>query len=637
MEKKDILKELNDSQREAVINYQGPCFIVAGPGSGKTKVLVSRTAYMLKEGISPINILLFTFTKKAANEIRERVAHIVDSTKAKLLTISTYHSFGARILRDNYDRLGYKKNFIICDEKDREEIIKKIVGSESKTEARELSSYLSYCKSNMITSTTASTLADPRHRYYSDMYSRYEKQLKKRNAFDFDDLIFKTILLLKNNNDILKSINKKYKYVTADESHDSSITDLELIKLLAGEDQHICMILDDEQSIYGFRYASVNSVISMRDYFLNCRQFILNKNYRSTDTIVKSSRSLISKNLNQIKKEISTDNEVGEKIMHIISNDPYAEASKVAYTIKFLMKKHSLDYKDIAILYRINSLSAPIEDRLLSNGIPYRMVKGRAFYNRKEVKDINSYLRFAYNPDDIESFCRIINVPKRGIGEKTLSKILEESEKTGNSIEEVCGKIKTTKNAKANLLEFISLIYELRTKIENMEDIKSIMKFLLEEIKYKEYLKSDTKVITKLSKNQKEEEQEKIRNIDQLIYIASQHENPIDFIENLSLLNDIDEKDPGNKVQLMTMHSSKGLEFPVVMMIGLNESSIPFYLAESEEEIEEERRLFYVGMTRAMKNLFLFSSEKLIKFGRLENTTPSRFIRNIDSKYIEQK
>ena len=632
MDKKDILKKLNESQKQAVINYQGPCFIVAGPGSGKTLTLISRTAYMLKEGVSSKNILLFTFTKKAANEIKARVNSMVTSTQAKDLSISTYHSFGAKILRENYKCLGYDSNFTICDENDKEKIMSKLSKEYTSVTEKELASYISYCKSNMITAKEAIS-KEPGS--YSELYQKYENILKKNNTFDFDDLIFKTIILLKNNKDVLKKVNAKYKYIIADESHDSSITDLELIKLLAGKDQHICMILDDEQSIYSFRYANVHSVIAMREYFNDCKEYVLNKNYRSTDTIVKSSRSLISKNVDQIKKEISTDNEKGEKIVLFESKDPYREANKIVQVIMFLTRKHSLDYKDIAILYRTNSLSIPIENKLLENHIPYKMVSSRAFYARKEIKDINSYLKFAYNPKDVESFCRIINVPKRGVGDVTLNKILDESSSKGLSIEEVCGKIKANKKTKANLLEFISLIHETRSKIEDMEDIDDIIEFIIKDINYKEYLKSNTKVIDKLGNS--DDEEDGFKNLDQLIALSREYDNPIDFIQNVSLLGDVVEEDKDNKVQLMTMHASKGLEFPAVIMVGLNEGCVPFYKACSQEEISEERRLFYVGMTRAMKHLFLSTTECSILFGKFVPADPSRFISNIDPKYIEEK
>ncbi|MED1125209.1 ATP-dependent helicase [Bacillus atrophaeus] len=626
--KSRILEELNEDQQQPVINYQGPSFVVAGPGSGKTHTIVSRAAYMIEEGVRPENVLLFTFTRKAAGELKERIEKRVGK-KADGLTVGTYHSICSRLLRKYATYIGYENNFSIYDEEDKGKLLKKIV-TDDRIKHTLVASYISDWKNKMISPTVAienaeNTFEDLAAGYYQE----YQRRLKEQNAFDFDDLIYATIRLLSNHESVLREITERYHYIMADEFQDSSDRDVELIKLLGGERENVCMILDDEQSIYGFRGASVQAVLRITDHFVDLREFILRQNYRSTKTIVGAARSLIQHNTEQIEKDIFTENEDGEKIVYFETANPQEEAVKVVKVIMGLTRSENFKKKDIAILYRMSYLSRAIEEALLKNGISYTVVGGVPFYARKEVKDIMSYVRFVYNPQDVQAFDRIINTPKRGIGKKGLENIHSVANSfRGDKIDLIraCKEVALTGKAKKGIEEFNNTIEALQQLVEEGESPETLIKNVVKLTGYKKFLLLTEK-----------DADERIANVIELQSIAGQYDNLEDFIYNMALNSDINEDDEEkeeDRVQLLTMHSSKGLEFKTVLVVGVNEGIIPHWKADTLRGVEEERRLFYVAMTRAEKMLFITRPRITYVNGAPMSSKESKFIGEIDKKYI---
>lgn len=628
MTKSSILEELNEDQKQPVIHYKGPSFVVAGPGSGKSHTIVSRTAYMIEDGISPYNILLFTFTRKAANELKERVEKKIGK-KAEGLTVGTYHSICSRLLRKYAVYLGYENNFSIYDEEDKGKLLKKIVADNSIKHGI-VANYISDWKNKMISPDEAMSIAE---NSFEDLaagyYKEYQKKLKEQNAFDFDDLIYATIRLLQNYPSVLEEITERYQYIMADEFQDSSDRDVELIKLLGGHRENVCMILDDEQSIYGFRGASVQAVLRMSEYFADLQEFILCQNYRSTKTIVGAARSLIEHNTEQIEKEIFTENEKGEKVVYFECNNPQEEAVKVVKVIKGLTRTEDFRKKDIAILYRMSYLSRVIEEALLKNGIAYNVVGGVPFYARKEVKDIMSYVRFVFNPQDVQAFERIINVPKRGIGKKGLENIYSVANSLqGDKIDLIraCKEAKFTGKAKKGLEDFVKIVETIQSIIEEGGEPSTIIKSIVKITNYNKYLMETEK-----------DAEERLANIIELQMIAEQYETLDDFIYNMALNSDInedDEEQEDDRVQLLTMHSSKGLEFKAVIIIGANEGIVPHWKADTFRQVEEERRLFYVAMTRAEKMLFITRPKIMHVNGSPMSAKESKFISEIDDQYL---
>jgi DNA helicase II / ATP-dependent DNA helicase PcrA len=624
--KSKILEELNEDQQQPVINYQGPSFIVAGPGSGKTHTIVSRAAYMIEEGVKPENMLLFTFTRKAAGELKERIAKKIGK-KADGLTVGTYHSICSRLLRKYATYLDYENNFSIYDTEDTGKLLKNII-TDNSMKVGVVQSYISDWKNKMITPSEAMAIAENSfERLAAGYYQEYQRKLKEQNAFDFDDLIYQTIKLLKNFSAPLEEVTERYHYIMADEFQDSSDRDVELIKLLGGERENVCMILDDEQSIYGFRGASVEAVLRMSEYF-DLQEFILRQNYRSTKTIVGAARSLIEHNTEQIEKTIFTNNEEGEQVVYFDTGNPQEEAIKVVKVIMGLIRFENFKKKDIAILYRMSYLSRAVEEALLKNGISYTVVGGVPFYARKEVKDIMSYIRFVYNPQDVQAFERIINTPKRGIGKKGLENIRSLAESLqGDKIDLItaCKEAELSGKAKQGLQEFNRTIQTLQELVEEGESPETLIKSIVKLTRYNNYLLDTEK-----------DAEERIANVVELQAIANQYDNLEDFIYNMALNSDIneDEDQADDRVQLLTMHSSKGLEFKAVIIIGANEGIIPHWKADTLRGIEEERRLFYVAMTRAEKMLFIMRPRVMHVNGSPMSAKESKFIGEIDERYL---
>lgn len=626
--KQDILNKLNEEQQKPVIDYLGPQFLVAGPGSGKTYTLVSRTQYMLLDGINPANMLLFTFTNKAAREIKERIARAVGNETASKITMGTYHSFCCRLLRKYAENLGYKKGFSIFDADDSKKTIKKILKG-TDVDVNTMISFISSQKRKMISPQMSMENDTNGQEGYSRYYSTYQDQLFSQNAMDFDDLIYNSIRLLRSFPQVLAEVNEKYQYISADESHDSSSADIELIRLLAGNNQNVCFILDDHQSIYGFRGADIEAVLNIQQIFPNLRYFYLNQNYRSTETIVEASKSLISNNTNQLEKDIFTDNSLGDKIIVFEENNSQLEAIRVVKTIQLLINKYNMEYKDIAILYRTSNLSRIVEEIFLRYKIPYQILSGINFYARKEIKDILAFIKFIANPFDLEAFSRIVNIPKRGIGEKTIQKIIDESRNHIPPIDAVTacknlldkGEIKG--KAKGGISNFIAVIETIATSVDDIT-VAELMSEIIKQSNYYEYLKDEYS----------EDYDDKLSNVMELIELSYSFASLEEFLEQTSLDRKEDE-DEDNCVQLLTMHMSKGLEWPAVFLIGCNEGTNPHFRSlGSPSQIDEERRLFYVAMTRAKKNLFITRPRRVQQNGYFMDGKASRFINEISKNYL---
>lgn len=635
-----ILDGLNEEQCKPVVDYYGSSAIIAAPGSGKTATIIGRAAYMIEEGISPSNILIFTFTRKGANEIKERVELKIGSKSAGI-TVGTYHSFCSRTLRKYCDYIGWKTNFSTYDEEDKIKLLKTIV-TNINIKPQAISSYISNWKDYMISPAQAMARAKSDYEVYvAGCYEQYQQKMKEQNAFDFDDLIYFTIRLFERFPEVQAEINQHYQFIIADEAQDSSERDLELIIHLGGPQMNICLCLDDDQSIYGFRGANINSVYTFIDK-MELKQFTLGQNYRSTKTIVAASRSVILNNSVQLEKTVFTDNKQGENLMYFEEPDINSEALRIVKLILGLTRRKlkpgekQIKRGDIAVLYRMSYLSRAIEEGLLRNGIKYTIVGGCPFYARKEIKDIMAYLRFIYNPQDTQAFQRILNTPKRGIGEKAFEEIfscfsdLKHVNMNGvNMLMQACQSATLKGAAKKGLERFIAIIEHLNDFILTNEATPSrAIREIVHILKYNDYL-IDT---------EKKDAEEKIANVEELVEIASQYDTLEDFICNMALNNvetdDTEEAEEDNKVQLLTMHSSKGLEFPVVIIAGSNEGIIPHYKADTVSSIDEERRLWYVAMTRAEEFLFMTRSKMMPMNGVPNYCKESRFIQEINPEYV---
>lgn len=626
--KEQILSRLNDEQKLPATDFHGPKFIIAGAGSGKTFSLIARTQLMIIDGIQPENILLFTFTNKAAKEIKERIAKAVGEDIANKITTGTYHSFCCRLLRQYGTNIGYAKGFSIFDSEDSKKLIKKIIKG-SDIDQNMLISYLGKQKRKLISPQKAMENAIQNKDDLAKYYGEYQKSLFNQNAMDFDDLIYNAIKLLTNNSEILATVNNKHKFITADEFQDSSNSDIELLRLLAGENKNICVVGDDSQSIFGFRGADIKAVLSISNVFEHMSFYNLNHNYRSSNTIVEASKSLISNNKEQLEKQIFTNNELGDKIIVFEEANAQMESIRIVKMMQLLLKKYNYNYDDIAILYRTGNQSRAVEEVFLKYKIPYKILSGINFYARKEIKDITAFIRFLCNGYDLEAFSRIINIPKRGIGSKTIEKIIDECNNHIHPIDaySACenllesGALKG--KAKTGVTQFLEVI---KTLVEQMDDltVPELIKEIVGLSNYYAYIKDEFA----------EDYDEKVLNIVELIELAYTFNSLEEFLEQTSLNRKEDELNQP-KVKLLTMHMSKGLEFNIVFIIGANEGTSPHFRSlSSTVALEEERRLFYVALTRAKKNLFICRPKKVQHNGYFMEANISRFVNEINKKYI---
>jgi len=618
------LSTLNDRQKEAVNITDGPLLVLAGAGSGKTKVLTTKVAHLIMDkGVNPENILAITFTNKAAKEMKERILDMVGVVGYQI-QISTFHSFGLAILKKHYEKLGLSKNFTILDSDDVNVVIKNILKEMNIEENyKGIKNVISNNKNSLIDS------FDYRRYVNTDydeivlkVYEKYEEKLKRNNSVDFDDLLMLPIVLFKKNKDVLEEYQEQYKYILIDEYQDTNEAQYSLAKMISSKYKNICVVGDDSQSIYSWRGSNYKNILNFEKDYPNCKTVFLEQNYRSTKTIINASNDLIKNNVNRKDKNLWTENEEGLKIEYHTSLDEKDEAYYVVSQINKLVDD-GIDYKDIAILYRTNAQSRNMEDELLRNNIPYNVVGSLHFYNRKEIKDLMAYLKLIYNKDDDVSLARIINVPKRKIGAATVNKLRETASHNGTSMYDAISSGKE--------LEFKKLIDELMV----LKDEMTLTKFV-------DVVLEKSGLITELENEKTLEAEVRIENLKEFKSIAYQFEEKYgiisleDFLSEVSLVSDVSEyKNNDNNVTLMTIHSAKGLEFNNVFIIGLEEGVFPHFNSfNSSDELEEERRLCYVAITRAKVRLWLVNAEKRMLYGNTTKNPVSRFISEIDEKYI---
>ena len=635
----DLIEGLNDRQKEAVISTEGPCLVIAGAGSGKTKVLTHKIAYLISEKyVKPWNIIAITFTNKAANEMKERIQKIIGDA-ANDLWMGTFHSICVKILRKYIDRIGFDHSFLIFDTSDQKTLIKECLKDLKVDDKlftdRAVLSEISNGKNEMLEPKDYKIkyAGDFRRETIGNIYELYQQRLKENNALDFDDIINYTIKILTENPDVLEYYTEKFKYVLVDEYQDTNKAQFMLVSILASKYGNITVVGDNDQGIYSFRGADITNILNFEKDFPGTKIIKLEQNYRCTGNILKAANAVIKHNENKYEKKLWTANDEGELPSIYQSEDEYDEASYVVKQINHLKTEEYYKYSDFVVLYRMNSQSRAIEDILRREDIPYKIVGGLKFYERKEIKDIIAYLRLIYNTSDNISLKRIINEPKRGIGKTSLDNIQQISEQNGISMYEVIKNAEQfgLNRVKANADDFINLIEELRTK-QNELSISELIKETLNKSGYTKALELENSV----------EAESRIQNLEEFLTVAIEFEEEFadntlgEFLENITLSSDIDNvEDAENSVTLMTLHSAKGLEFPTVFLVGLEEGIFPGYKSIGEENaLQEERRFFYVGITRAKEHLFLTCAKRRTIFGSTSYNAISRFVKEIPEELL---
>ncbi|MBQ8095097.1 MAG: UvrD-helicase domain-containing protein [Clostridia bacterium] len=628
------LNDLNREQREAAETLEGPLLVLAGAGSGKTKMLTYRIANLIEHGVAPYHIMAITFTNKAAGEMRERVVQLVGEAGHEVW-VSTFHAACARILRRDIEKLGYKRNFAIYDDSDQDSLIKAILKQKNLDEkeypVREIKSIIGHAKEKLLS--PHEWLEESEHGYkdqtYYEIYLKYEERLKESNALDFNDLIVRTLDLLLSHPPVLQYYHHVLRYFHVDEYQDTDYAQYQLIQLLAQEERNLCVVGDDDQSIYSWRGADIRNIRNFKHDFPEAKIIKLERNYRSSANILDAANQVIAGNENRMDKALWTERPAGEKITYYEALSENEEARWAADKIRTMHAAGS-SYSDFTILYRINAQSRVIENALGANGIPYRVYGGLKFYDRKEIKDATSYLRLLLNPTDDVSFQRIINVPKRGLGDTSVGALMDFAASEGIPAMSACMCLPEdfNKRAKKKIEDFADLMMRLTMEME-LRSPADFVKYMIDE----SGLRKD------YEEEKDEESRSRLENLDELINAIHEYveNNPdktlLDFLETTSLESSFDavDEDAGN-VTLMTLHGAKGLEFPVVFMVGMDEELFPSTRAiEEDENVEEERRLCYVGITRAENKLFLSHARIRKRFGMDCAYEPSRFLEAIPS------
>ena len=636
----DLLQGLNDMQEKAVLATEGPCLVIAGAGSGKTKVLTHKVAYLMAEKyIKPWNILAITFTNKAANEMKQRVENLVGDA-VNDMWIGTFHSICVRILRKYIDRIGFDHTFIIFDASDQKTLVKECM-KELKIDDklftdRGVLAEISNAKNEMLEPKAYSVKyeGDTRKEVIATIYELYQKRLRENNAVDFDDIINYTIKILTENPDAYEYYSEKFQYVLVDEYQDTNKAQFTLVSILASRHGNITVVGDNDQGIYSFRGADITNILNFEKDFPGTQIIKLEQNYRCTGNILKAANAVIKNNEAKYNKKLWTQNDEGNLPEIFVGDDEYGESNYIVSQINHLKREEYYKYADFAVLYRMNSQSRAIEDIFRRERIPYKIIGGLKFYERKEIKDIIAYLRLIFNTSDNLALKRIINEPKRGIGKTSLDNIQEISEKTGISMYEII------KNAEqyglnrvyANSREFINVIEELRSMQNNIL-ISDLVKETLKKTGYNKALKEENTV----------EAESRIENLEEFLTVAMEFEEESadntlqEFLENMTLSTDLDNvQEDEDCVLLMTLHSAKGLEFETVFLVGLEEGIFPGFKCLGEpKELEEERRLFYVGITRAKRHLFLTCAKRRTIFGSTSYNPVSRFVNEIPSDLLQ--
>lgn len=647
-----LLNDLNEPQKQAVINYEGPSLVVAGAGSGKTRVITYRIAYMLSKGVNPSSILALTFTNKAADEMKERIASLVGQDLARKLWMGTFHSIFARILRYEGNILGYPSNYTIYDTIDSKNLIRTIIKElnldDNIYKPSEVYSRISFAKNNLVTADAYGSIPDiisrdssTRRPMISEIYRRYSARCKISGAMDFDDLLLNTNILFHEHPEILKKYQDIFHYVLVDEYQDTNYCQYLIIKKLAQEHRNICVVGDDAQSIYSFRGARIENILNFRKDYNNIRLYKLEQNYRSTQTIVNAANSIIIQNKDQISKNLFSEKQEGEKITVMEARSDNEEGFLIANLIKDRLFAERIQYKDFAILYRTNAQSRIFEESLRKMNIPYRIFGSLSFFQRKEIKDVLAYFNLTINPGDDEALKRIINYPLRGIGKTSLQKIEETAHKQRIPMWEVINNpmlVEPPLNSGTikKIRTFIDLIQGFRKKLSEMEAFDLAFTIVNETAILKDLYQDKTPE----GVSRYENVQELLNGIKEFTDAADKTQNNTltDYIQTVTLYTDADydREEDDNKVNIMTAHSAKGLEFRYVFIVGLEEELFPLQMsALIPKELEEERRLFYVALTRAKESVMLSYASTRYRWGLLTQCNPSRFIREIDDKYLD--
>ncbi len=641
----DIFAGLNPAQKQAVEHTDGPLLIMAGAGSGKTKVLTCKVANLLAKGVAPWSILAITFTNKAATEMRERVDRMIGEG-AKDVWLSTFHSFCARFLRREVEATGmYKRNFVIYDSSDSQVVIKeclKELNLDPKQYApSSIQNAISNAKNQLM---GPKAMARDAENFFqqkvAEVYALYAKKLRTNNAMDFDDLLMVSVLLLEEHEEIRVKYQNRFKYILVDEYQDTNGAQYQLTKILAAKHHNLCVVGDADQSIYGWRGADIRNIMDFEEDYPEARTIKLEQNYRSTKNILAAANAVIEHNINRKKKELWTENATGEKLTIYEARDERDEAEFIATTVMKQKTIFNASYGDMAVLYRTNAQSRVVEETFMRRGIPYTMVGGLKFYDRKEIKDILAYLRVIYNPLDTVSLLRIINVPKRGLGATTVAKLADFAENNGLTLFDVISSEETlslipgiTARVKKPLELFSTFIFQFMGYQSNMR-IDDLIEKVLEESGY----------LRELQEEKKPENESRIENLKEFVGVARDFQKTEDnpnlenFLSTLSLVSDIDNAElEDDRITLMTLHSAKGLEFPTVFMVGMEEGLFPHSRTLMDEnEIEEERRTCYVGITRAQRKLYLTCAQQRTIYGKTSMSTPSRFLEEIPEEYTER-
>ena len=649
-----LLNELNEGQRAAVEYCDGPQLVIAGAGSGKTRVLTYKIAYLLERGMAPWNILALTFTNKAAREMKERIGRLVGQERAMYLQMGTFHSVFARILRAEAEQIGFSSNFTIYDQADARSLVKSIIKEmqlDDKTyKPNSVADRISMAKNHLLlpqqyaTSSWAADDAQYKRPFVPQIYQRYVERCHQANAMDFDDLLVKTFVLLRDHEDVRQKYIERFQYVLVDEYQDTNYAQQEIVLLLAHEHGRVCVVGDDAQSIYSFRGANIDNILNFQKQYQGAQLYKLEQNYRSTQLIVRAANSLIRKNERQIHKDVFSENEVGERLTLKPAYSDKEEAMIVCNDIKRIRRQEKCEFSDFAILYRTNAQSRSFEEQMRKDGIPYRIYGGLSFYQRKEIKDVIAYFRVVVNPNDEEALRRIINYPARGIGDTTVGKIVETANRHQVSLWQVIQQpivfgLNLAKGTLTKLEAFKTLIEGWSTRVEQ-EDAYELGHSIImesgiskdiysssnpEDLSRQENLEEFLGGMQDFVETRKEEDRENETGLS-------------DFLQEVALLTDLDSDDDKEqpKVSLMTIHAAKGLEFPTVFVVGLEENIFPSPMCvNTMRELEEERRLLYVAITRAEKHCFLTCAQNRFRYGRMEYDTPSRFIKDFDPSLLK--
>lgn len=637
------LSQLNPPQREAVTCTEGPVLLLAGAGSGKTRALTYRVAYLLEKGVFPANILAVTFTNKAANEMRERVADLVGNV-GRSVWVSTFHSLCVRILRMSGTYIGLDSNFVIFDSQDQQQLIKECMRelgiNEKRFDYRAIQAEIGNAKDELIAPDAYFRVATG---YFeetvSDVYNLYQRRLGKNNALDFDDLIMKTVTLFQRENSVLSTYQERFRYIMVDEYQDTNRAQYVLVNLLAKKHRNLCVVGDDDQSIYGWRGADIRNILDFEKDYPDAYVIKLEQNYRSTKVILKAANCVVKQNQQRTDKELWTENDEGDLIDYYSAFDANDEAKYVAERIKQFCRESGYSYSDIAVLYRVNAQSRVLEEFMMQYSIPYTIVGGLRFYERKEIKDMLSYLRVILNPNDSVSLSRIINVPRRGIGNTTVERLNAYSAAKGISLFDAiqqCDDIKDISGAPLNAVNDFAAMLELLANSASSLSVSELTQMIIDQTGY----------IKELEQERSLEAEGRIENIQEFLAVTAEFDRNVapkssksglaEFLEQVALVSDIDFLETNDKmVTLMTLHSAKGLEFPIVFMVGMEENLLPHSRALNEpEQMEEERRLCYVGMTRAKEKLIFTRAEARVFYGDTKYNLPSNFLKEVPEEFL---